>query len=379
MKSELNKEDLRTWVEIDKQAIKHNVRVFRSLIRKPCRLCAVVKSNAYGHGIYDFSPEALKAGADWLGVDSLIEAIRLREKGVKVPILVLGYTVPSLFKKASQNDISLTISTFESLQVASNLKVPKKLKVHIKIDSGMSRQGFFLGDIKEVISIFKKSKSIIFEGLYTHFADAKNPAFPDNTYKQIKIFDEAVLKVKGAGFDPIVHAAATSATIIFPETHFDMVRCGIGIYGLWPSKETQSYAKNFIDIKPVLSWKSILSEVKVIEKGRGVGYGFTERVKKKTKIGIVPVGYWHGYQRDLSSIANVSVNGKLAKVLGRVSMDMIVVDLSKVKNPKVGDEIVLLGGAPKEETSADILADLANTINYEMITRINPLIKRVVK
>lgn len=372
MKNKVNlaKNQLRTWVEIDRSAIAHNYKMFKYLVPKGTRICSVVKSNAYGHGLVEFS-KAVGRYADVYAVDSVIEGIRLREDGIKKPIFVLGYTLPTTLSLAAQFDIQVTLAGWHALEEAE--KSGKNIHVHLKIDTGMSRQGFFLKDLEKVISVFEKSKYLKLVGVYTHFADAKNPAFAEYTHMQLKTFRKAVDMIHNRGFKPIIHAAATSATILFPETHFDMVRVGIGSYGLWPDKRVEAYASDFLKLKPVLTWKAVLADIKEIPKGMGVSYNLTEKVTKKTKIGIVPVGYWHGYDRGLSSIGHVMVRGKRAKVLGRVTMDMIIIDLSRIKEAKEGDEVILLGG----EISAGYLADLLDTINYEVVTRINPKIKRV--
>ena len=367
---ELKKDQLRTWIEIDKKAIAHNYKLFRSIIPRKTLLCGVVKSNAYGHGLVEFAKSA-ERHVDVFAVDSIIEGIRLREEGIKKPIFVLGYILPSMFSEAVKYDIAVTVASMDALKEAVKLK--KKLEVHIKIDSGMSRQGFFQKDMEEVCEVFKKNKQLIFKGIYTHFADAKNPSFPQNTYRQKEEFDRAV-KIAREDFDPIVHCAASSTSILFPEMHEDMVRIGISSYGLWPAKEVEAYAKDFFPLKLVMRWKTILADVKEIPKGAGISYGYTERVNKKTKIGILPVGYWHGYARNLSSVGHVVIGGKRARVLGRVTMDIVIVDLSKHKTVKMGDEVVLLG----EEITSDELAYLVDTVNYEVVTRINPKIKRII-
>jgi alanine racemase len=374
---------LRTWIEINKAAAENNYKIFRKLIPKNCLLMAVVKSNAYGHGLVDFSRLMQKFGVDWFGVDSIVEALALRGAGIRKNILVLGYTLPEKLKDAAKNNISVTISSLAHLSSPRlNLgelgEFPKPLKIHLKIDTGMRRQGFQLAELPKVINLLKKLKNKIkVEGIYTHFAAAKNPSFPGDTLRQIKLFEEAVKTLKAAGLNPIKHAAATSGTIIFPESRYDLVRVGIGLYGLWPSKETEAAFADKINLKPVLSWKTIIGEIKNTAKGDRIGYDFTETFSKPAKIAILPVGYWHGYPRLLSSIGRVIIKGKLARVLGRVSMDMLAVDVSEVKNPKIGDEAVLIGKSGEKRVSAENIADLAGTSSYEILSRLNPLIKRI--
>ncbi len=370
---------LRTWIEIDTKALLSNMRVFRRIIGPKVRLMAVAKSNAYGHSLIDFARFAAQNGADWIGVDSLVEAKTLRENSIKKPILVLGYTLPERYHDAQKYNASVTISSFETLEVAARrARKSKPLHIHIKVDTGMHRQGFFVSDIPRVIEIMKKYKTrLLWAGLYTHFAGAKNPAFLRDTDQQIALFKKAIEMVRNAGFKPIIHAAASSATLLFPKAHFDMVRVGIGLYGLWPSKEIKAALSTRIKLKLALSWKTIVGEIKDAPRGARVSYDFTETLQKESRIAVLPIGYWHGYPRALSSIGCALINGQRAKVLGRVCMDMIVVDVTHIKNIKVGDEAILLGTSGKETVSADDLAYLADTSNYEIVTRINPLIKRI--
>jgi alanine racemase len=366
---------LRTWIELDRKAIRHNLAEFRSIISKKTKLCAVVKSNAYGHSLIDFSKEMEKNGADWLAVDSVIEGIHLREEGIKLPILILGYTLPEKLREAVDANLSISISHFEGLQEIVKIGKKKTAKVHIKIDTGMHRQGFMIEDAPKLLKLLAEAgDSVKVEGLFTHFAAAKNPAFPEHTKKQLAEFEQWIKSFKKAGFDPIIHAASTAGTILFPESHFDMVRIGIGLYGLWPSLETKAFAEKNISLKPVLTWETIVGEIKTLKDGGAVGYDFTETLPKNSKIAILPVGYWHGYPRALSGIGKVLINDTLTKVVGRISMDMIIVDVTHIKNIKIGDEVILLG-ADKEPTAESIAVALSGSW-YEILTRLNPLIKR---
>ncbi len=380
-KTEPDKKNLRTWIDIDDNAACHNYDVFRRLVGNKVKIMAVVKSNAYGHSLVDFSSIMDKCGADWFAVDSILEGSTLRRNSIKRPILVLGHTLESRLKEAAEENISITISNLEFLKILlkKSFDGKKPLKVHLKVDSGMHRQGFLASQIDELLFLLKKlPKNIKIEGIYTHFAAAKNPSFPRDTRNQIDLFKNAVEKVKALGFNPMVHAAATSGTLVFPESHFDMVRIGIGLYGMWPSVEVKRFFEDKIELKPVLSWKTIISEVKKLPEGGGVGYDFTEKVSPNSKIAICPIGYWHGFHRIFSGVGHVLVGGQRVKVLGRVTMDMIILDVSKIKNVKVNDEVVIIGKQGKEKVTADELAELAGTINYEITTTLNPLIKRFV-
>ncbi|MEK7630949.1 MAG: alanine racemase [Patescibacteria group bacterium] len=371
------KESLRTWIEIDTKKLKANYTAFRKLAGKGNMLMAITKSNAYGHGLLDFSRTMKKLGADWLGVDSIVEALAIRKAGIRMPILVLGYTMPERYAEAARAGISVTISNFAALKSAvGEATRSKPLRVHIKIDTGMHRQGFLPDDIAKVFPYFKKKNANLrFEGIYTHFAAAKNPAFPKDTKAQIALFEKVLDAAHEAGFRPIRHATATSGAILFPEAHYDMIRIGIGMYGLWPSKEAEAAFHHQFRLKPILSWKTIISEVKELATGSRVGYDFTEELGRHSVVAICPVGYWHGYPRALSSVGYFIVRGKQAKILGRISMDMIIIDITDIKGVVVGDEATIIG----EGITADALAYLADTSNYEIVTRINPLIKRIYK
>lgn len=393
---------VRTWVEIDKKALKNNYAIFRNLIAPKCKLMAIAKSNAYGHGLVDYSKEMERLGCDFIGVDSMTEAIALRREGIKSPILVLGYTLPERYREAAENNISITISSLDqfketlrfigchscesrnldsgsqahSLPVGRQVRNDRIINIHIKIDTGMHRQGFYYEELKEVIKTIKTLGHVRIEGVYTHFASAKDPAFPTDTDQQITLFKKACKLFGEAKINPIRHAAATSGTIIFPESHFDMVRIGIGMMGLWPSLETKSYFSQKLTLKPALSWKTIVSEIKAVKAGEKIGYDFTESVENDSKIAILPIGYWHGFRRNLSSIGHVLIQGQRAKIIGRVSMDMVVVDISGI-NVKVGDIATIIGKDGKEKITAEEMAALSDSSWYETITTINPLIKRI--
>jgi len=377
MTKNLNKKGLRTWIEIDKKAIAHNYSVLRRLISKNTQIMSVVKSNAYGHSLLDFSLEAQKLGVDWFGVDSIVEATALRNSGITKPILVLGFTLPEMLIKAVKQDISITVSTFNLLDAISKTSFARKIKVHIKIDTGMHRQGFQEHEIEKVIVKIKNlEKKIQIEGLFTHFAGVKNSKFSELTNKQFESFKLWVNRFKKEGFTPIVHAGASGVALGFSEAFFDMVRIGIAQYGLWPSTEIENFSKT--KLKPILQWKTVVGEIKNIKRGSRVGYDFTEELKKDSTIAVCPIGYWHGYPRSLSGVGFVLVHGKRARILGRVSMDMIVIDISGITRVKVGDPVTLLGRDGKGGViSAEEMANWADTSLYEMVTRINPLIKRL--
>jgi alanine racemase len=373
---------LRTWITVDQIALKRNFNNIRKHIGAYPKIYAVAKSNAYGHSLIDFALYMEKVGVDGFCVDSIVEGISLRASKIKAPILVLGATLPERITEACKHNIAITISNkhalHESIKILCKEKDQSKLNVHIKIDTGMHRQGFSAEKIKNILSlVLKNDEYITVQGLYTHFAEAKNPAFIKTTNSQLEQLQNAVVVAQSMGLNPKVHSAATSASLLFPNTRLDIVRIGIGLYGLWPSPETRSALSNILDLTPTLSWKTIITEIKNVKKGERIGYDFTETLFRASKLAVLPVGYWHGYPRALSCIGHVLICGKRAKVIGRVSMDMIVVDITDIKEARTGSIVTLIGQDCKESIFAEELSELSNTVNYEIITRLNPLIKRI--
>lgn len=370
--SSVEKTKLRTWVELDRDAIKNNYQIFKSILPKDCILMSVVKSNAYGHGLVIFSKEIVKNGVNFLGVDSFDEALELREAGINVRILVFGYVSPAYYPEAVRKNISITISNFPALEA---LKKVKGIKVHIKVDTGLGRQGFLVQDLDKVIAVLKKNKNVLIEGLYSHLAVGEDFEGREYSTLQVEKLNQWETEFNKSGYKPLKHICASSSAMFFPEFHFDMVRVGIGMYGLWSSKETKAAFSKKYKLKPVLSWKVIISEIKSLPKGTKIGYDLTEVLKRQSTLAVVPVGYWHGYPRSLSSKGVFNVKGKKVKLVGRVSMDMVVLDITGV-SAKVGDEVAIIGGDHGHYAEADLMAQDSDTINYEITTRINPIIKR---
>ncbi|MDP3770477.1 MAG: alanine racemase [Candidatus Sungbacteria bacterium] len=372
---------LRTWIEIDKKALRHNAEDFFRFIPQRTRLMAVVKSNAYGHGITHVAQELAAmpqfASKGWFGVDSIVEGLRLRREGITNPILVLGYTLPARLEDAVREKISISISNFDALAAIQSSSL--RPAIHLKLDTGMHRQGFLERDIPKLVKQMSKHR-IVPEGIFTHFASAKDLGYPTYTLMQLACFQKMVGQIKNAGFnDMMCHAAATGGTLLFPDAHLDMVRIGMGLYGYFPSSESriQNNAPT-CNPMPVLSWKTLIAEIKRIPKGSFVGYDLTERVYRPTRIAVLPIGYWHGYDRGLSSMSTVLVAGRRARVLGRVSMDMIVIDVTDIPDAHTGTEAVLIGKQGRETITAEELGRVIGTSAYEFLTRINPLIKRIV-
>jgi len=326
---------------------------------------------------------AARSRADWLGVDSIDEAIKIRKAGIKAPILIMGYTLLSRLKDVVKYDFRQVIYNRETVEIlAKQAKNNKKASIHLKVETGTSRQGLEKEELLELAKFIKKHPQIEIEGIYTHYANIEDTTDHSYARQQLKRFKEAVSLLEKNNIKiPVKHTACSAAVILFPETYFDMVRLGISMYGLWPSKETFVSAqekKRRMKLEPILTWKTKIAQIKQVRAGTSVSYGLTERVSQDSKIAVLPIGYWDGYDRRLSGIANVLIRGKRCKALGRVCMNMIIADVSHVPNVKLEDEVVLLGKQGQEEITADELAQKIGTINYEVVTRINPLIPRIV-
>jgi len=381
MSARPSSDSLRTWVEIDAGAARKNYDAFRGLVGKKVKLWSVVKSNAYGHGLFTFSKLVDDFGIDGFCVDSLVEGVALRRRGIKKQILVLGPTLPSRYAEAVKHKIAVTISSFDALRALTREHRPPEF--HIKIDTGMHRQGFYPEDLPRVIALLKRSTPSVknsLKGIYTHFAAAKDVADTAYTERQFGKFKKAAEFFEKGGFKNLIkHVSATGGTLLGPKYHLDAVRVGIGLYGLWPSEELEKQLSRRIKLTPVLSWRTVVSEVKRLKKGDYVGYDMTERVPRDMTMAVLPVGYWHGFSRALSGRGEVLVRGKRARVLGRVSMDLLAVGLTgDTGGARPGDIATIIGSDGAETISAREQARRAGTSHYEFVTRLNPLMERVV-
>jgi len=379
------KNKLLQWVEVDSEALRHNLYEFRRLIGKKRLLLATVKANAYGHGLEEVSSVVLQSGADWLGVHSLEEGIRLRHAGMNCPILVLGYVVLEALENAVKHNLRLTVYRMETVHRLARLQPlqGKKIPLHVKVETGTHRQGIRMEDVPHFIKNIKAYPTLGVEGISSHFANIEDTTDHSYARHQLENFLELCKQLEEEGIEiPIKHIACTAAVILFPETFFDMVRVGIGMYGLWPSKETYVSCllqnREPVSLKPVLSWKTRIAQLKSIPKGAYIGYGCTYRTTRETLLAVIPVGYYDGYSRAFSNISHVLIKGQRAPVRGRIAMDFTMVDVTDISGVKEEDEVVLIGKCEDEKITADALASFVGTINYEIVTGINPLIPRVI-
>ncbi len=367
----------RTWVEINTAAITKNIHNYRKLLPKKTKILSVVKANAYGHGRDICAKSAITAGADYLAVFTMDDALALRKQHAKIPILVFKQIDLFDVKTAREKSIDVTVSSVLILKEIIAQKSKKNLNIHLKVDTGLSRQGFLLNEIDTVVALLKEKSNISIVGLYTHFTGAESKKFNSYTKGQVEEFVTWRNALKDAGYTPILHASATSGALLSPALSFDMVRFGIGMYGLWPSSEVKSMSEADVRLSPALTWKTCVSDVKTIEPNTGIGYEATYMTKKRTIIAVLPIGYWDGLPRSASNNIDVLIRGTRCRLLGRVMMNMCVVDVTSLKRVLPGDEVVIIGKQGKNTVSADELALCAGTINYEIVTRINADIPRI--
>lgn len=366
----------RTWAEIDTNALVHNFNIIKQTAKT--HVCAVVKANAYGHDVSIVAPLLQQNGADAFAVSNIEEAIQLREIGITNPILILGYTPCEYIPELAKYDISQCVYSLDYANELSNdaVKYNLKIKIHIKLDTGMSRIGFECRDdnLRGINDAVKTARLDGFEleGVFTHFAvsdrnDREEDGFTDAQYNR---FIKAVDTLKSNGLEPkICHCCNSAALCQDPNKHLDMCRAGIVLYGLTPS-----YSLNLPqDFKPVMSFKSVVSQVKEIRKGDTISYGRTFAAKKDMTVATVSAGYADGYPRLLSNKGYVLINGQRANIVGRVCMDQFCVDITDIPNVCRGDEVLLWGNdLPIEE-----LAEMIGTINYELVCGVSSRVKRI--
>lgn len=371
-------------IELDGGALDHNLRLFREILSPETALLAVVKANAYGHGISEIAPRA--AGiAQWLGVHSAVEARQLRSLGLTTPILVLGFVPPSEFRDLDQ-DMHLVISSAEALRWVGVYRQRSgiSLPVHLKVDIGTKRQGMSVADLPALVVDAGKA-GIEVVGVAGHFANIEDTIEHEFARAQLEIFHDALDVAKSAigALPPFIHASCSAAALLFRETDFTLARVGISMYGHWPSRETRlSWALEHkgggLQLKPVLTWKTIVGQLQPVEMDASVGYGRTWTARRPSQLAIIPVGYADGYSRALGNRARTLIRGRSAPIVGRVCMNILIADVTDIPEVSIGDEVVLIGQQGGDEIEVEELATLSDTINYEFLARLSPEIPRVV-
>jgi alanine racemase len=370
-----------SWIDIDRQRLRSNIEAFRNLIAPGTAMMVVVKANAYGHGL-EVVARVAADHADWLGVNNVDEAMAITVTGIGNPIAILGHTLLDRVDDVVRNGYRQVLYRLDVAEALSRSaeKLHMAAKTHLKIETGTNRQGIALSDLEMFLERVRKLPGLEIEGAYTHFANIEDTLDPSFAQAQVRRFQEALATIEGAGFRLThVHGSATAGAVLFAEMGFTMVRLGIGAYGIWPSRETQVAARErrrTIQLQPVLNWKTRVVQVKNILAGEYVGYGLTYQARRPMRVAVVPIGYYDGYDRKLSNSGRALVRGQFAPVVGRIAMNMTMLDVTDT-TVEVDDEVVLLGRQGDAEIRVEELSEKIGTIPYEVVARINPLIPRI--
>jgi alanine racemase len=365
------------WAEIDLDGIAHNIRAFQQLLPRAARIMAVVKANAYGHGAVEVATAALEAGASRLAVAIVEEGIVLRQRGITAPIQLLGVSAPGTQRAVIEHDLIPTICTIDSARRFAEIggKLGTSVKFHLKLDTGMGRIGVRPDDLPAFLTALKPLPHLEMEGVFSHFAKADEA---DKTYsaRQLTRYRDCVTLVQEAGFRPRIRGLANSAAAIdLPDAVFDLIRLGISLYGLYPSDEVE---RERIRLRPVMSWKTRIVHLKTLPAGEAVSYGGRFVTQRPTIVATLPIGYADGFRRRLWSVGGrVLVQGRCAPIIGRVCMDMTMIDVTDLPPVSLGDEVVLLGTQGDQAISADEMAAQLDTINYEITCLVGKRVPRV--
>lgn len=377
-----------TYASVSLANIKHNIELIRARLKPETKYLAVVKANAYGHGMVDVANCALRSGASYLGVAFAEEGIRLRTAGVAyaedmrlrtpgvtTPILLLGATDEDHMDDVILHDLMPTVFSMDTLSLLQShaAKLSMICRLHLKVDTGMNRIGFTNeADFTEAIQQLKRCPNLVLDGLFTHFAVSE---LPDSSFTRLQAdrFRRYIAIAHENGFYPVLHASNSAAALHLPDLQFDMVRGGIAMYGCNPA----GYTIEGDDLRPAMSWHAYLTQIKTIPAGEGVSYGLKFVTPSDMTIGTVAVGYGDGYKRGLSGKADVLVRGKRAHQIGTICMDQMMIDLSGIPDAKVGDDVVLLGSQGDQTITADELAEKVGTISYEILLSISERVPRV--
>lgn len=375
-----------SYIELSQSALEENYKFLKSVVGEQTLISTVIKGNAYGHGIVDLVPMAIKAGQHHFSVFSADEARLCREVAPNAEIMIMGMLDNEELEWAITNNIQFYI--FEVNRLEEALKIAKKLnqlaQIHLELETGMNRTGLRKKEVLKVIELLNQNENYILKGICTHFAGAESIGNYVRIQEQIKSFKKQRKQLAKEGLiAECYHTASSAATLSYPKTQMDMVRIGILNYGFWPSTETFiHYVKDKSDrtdpLRRILSWKSKVMSTKTVETGEFIGYGTTYMARENMKIATVPVGYSHGYSRSLSNQGRVLVNGERVSVVGIVNMNMMVLDITDIPDTKKGDEVVLIGNQGDYSISVSSFSELSDQLNYELLTRLPHNIPRKV-
>jgi len=356
-------------IELNSSALRSNFEYFKKL-HPESKICPVLKSNAYGHGLKEIAQICDELKAPYLVVDSYYEALELKKTGISTPLLVIGYTHPDNYKNMKFDGIAITVLDKETIEALGALG--KKITIHLKVDTGMHRQGIPVNELEEALGLIKGYKKLNLEGVCTHLADADNQTSDVFTKSQVDKFKKALKIVEKIGFNiKWRHISATAGAGKIFGKEFNMIRIGLGIYG-------DSTIKDYKKLKPVLTFKSTIIDIKNLKKGECVSYGCTFKASKDMKIGVIPAGYYEGIDRGLSNIGTIYHGKTACKIVGRVCMNLTIIDLSGAIAAKKWDSVEVIGADPARKNSVRQIAEKCGTITYVIWTHIAPTIRRKV-
>ena len=357
-----------TWIEVDLNAIEHNLRAIKGMVGSGTKILSIVKADAYGHGAVKVGQTLEQSGTDMLGVAFPGEGIELRKNNVSIPILILNPVLSEQIDDVIQHSLGVTVN---SLDIAKQISVTAKkhhcnVRIHVEIDTGMGGAGFCPDKAISFIKALLLIENLELEGVFTHFnsSEEKDKSF---TYEQNRKFKEVIKQLKNEKISiPLIHAANSAAILDIPDSYFNMIRPGLVLYGIFPSK----YVSRNIDLKQAMSFKTRIINLKQLDPGSVIGYGRTFEILQQTTVATIPVGYKDGFSRDFSSLGKVLVHGKRIPIIGRVCMDRCFVDVTNLPAVEIGSEVILLGNQGNEIISIESAAELIGTIPYEVVCNV---------
>ncbi len=371
----------RTWAEISLDNLEHNYNALRAKAPSDCRFLGVVKADAYGHGAVPVSRRLVDLGAEYLAVSNIEEAMQLRRAGIRGPILILGYTPVKHAEDLAKTGLRQEVHSLEYARALNEALrgTKRRLRIHLKLDTGMSRLGFFAYNCDktlEELKVIAQMEQLVIEGVFTHFpvADTMDGAARNFTETQFERFMAMLTAMEGVGVKPeIRHCSNSGASIQYPQYALDMIRPGIATYGVLPSEDL----RGMIDLKPVMTLRSTIFQIRDFEPNITVSYGRTYTTEDPSRIAVVGIGYADGLQRSFSGNISFLLHGKRVPQIGRICMDMCMIDITRVPDAKVGDEVTIFGADGDDEIEVASLSGRLRTIPYEILCDINKRIPRI--
>ncbi|MDD5718717.1 MAG: alanine racemase [Candidatus Krumholzibacteria bacterium] len=357
-------------IEVSSLALRANLGEFRRLVQPPARLLAVVKADGYGHGLLLAARAFVAGGADWLGVHTVAEAACLRAAGITQPILVLGPANAAEAVQAADLHCDLTVGSLPALQAVAAAGAGR---VHLKVETGVNRQGIVEGELEPALDLLAGAAGVKLVGVSSHFADIEDTTDHAFARRQQARFDAWLARLATCGYNDLIrHMTCSAAALLWTDSHRDLVRVGVSAYGIWPSRETRVAARQVgredLLLRPALTWKTTVSQVRAVPAGETVGYGRTWLASVASRVAVLPLGYSDGYPRALSGRAHVLIRGRRAPLCGRICMNLCMADVTNIPGAVAGDEAVLLGRQGDDRITVEQMADWLGTISYEVLT-----------